>query len=291
VTSLIPDPFAVAEGSSGRANVRRRRPLLVAATAWVALLALAAIFADLLPLKDPKSSDFSAIVQAPSSAHPFGTDEIGRDVLSRVLYGARVSLGVAFLAVLLGLSVGLVFGLLAGHFRGRVESAILTVSDAMLAFPPILFLMVLTGVRGLSVSNVIIGLGVIYVPTFLRLARANTLAFSEKDFVVAARVSGAGSARVMRREILPNVVLPMLAYSCVIVALLIVAEGTLSFLGLGIPPPTPSWGTMISAGRPSLATSPRLVFVPAAVLFVTVLSINVIGDDLRQRLDARGTAL
>src|SRR5690606_30060191 len=153
---------------------------------------------------------------------------------------------------------------------------------AMRAFPAIVFLMVLTGVAGQTLTNVVVGLDVIYLPTFVQLARAITLVFTKREFVLAARAGGAHSGRIVRRDILPNVAVPVFAYSFVIVAHLIVAEGTLSFLGLGIPPPRPSWGAMIAEGRQYLANFPHIVLIPSAVLFLTVLSMNIVGDRLRE---------
>jgi len=270
---------------------RRHGFVYVIALGWIVIVIAAAAFADLLPLPDPTAQDYSQVRATPSALHWLGTDSLGRDILSRAIYGARVSLIVAALALLLGLTVGMVLGLIAGYFRGFVETAILTVADAMLAFPAIVFLMVLTGVAGQSLTNVVVGLGVIYVPTFVRLARANTLVFAQREFVLAARAGGARSGRIIRRDILPNVAVPVFAYSFVIVAHLIVAEGTLSFLGLGIPPPRPSWGAMIAEGRQDLADYPHVVLIPAAVLFLTVLCMNIVGDRFRERLDAREGAI
>ncbi|MDT5028425.1 MAG: peptide/nickel transport system permease protein [Micromonosporaceae bacterium] len=270
---------------------RRHGFIYVCALVWICLVVGVAIFADLLPLRSPTAPDYSHVRSVPSMQHWLGTDSLGRDTLSRVIYGARVSLTVSALALLLGLTIGLTLGLIAGYFRGVVETVILTVADSMLAFPAIVFLMVLTGVLGQSLPNVVVGLGVIYVPTFVRLARANTLVFAQREFVLAARAGGARGGRIIRRDILPNVAVPVFAYSFVIVAHLIVAEGTLSFLGLGIPPPRPSWGAMIAEGRQDLADYPHVVLIPAAVLFLTVLCMNIVGDRFRERLDAREAAV
>ncbi|MER7006000.1 ABC transporter permease [Dactylosporangium sp. NPDC000555] len=270
---------------------RRHGFVYAFALAWLVIVVAAAALADLLPLPDPTAQDYAYVRSGPSGAHWLGTDSLGRDILSRIVHGARVSLIVAALALLLGLTIGLVLGLIAGYFRGFVETAIVTLADSMLAFPALVFLMVLTGVAGQSLTNVVVGLGVIYVPTFVRLARANTLVFAQREFVLAARAGGARSGRIIRRDILPNVAVPVFSYSFVIVAHLIVAEGTLSFLGLGIPPPRPSWGAMIAEGRQDMADYPHVVLLPAAVLFLTVLCMNIVGDRFRERLDIRESAV
>lgn len=271
---------------------RHRRDLTVwVAGAWALLLVFLAVFADLLPLHSVTTPDYDAVRAGPSAAHWFGTDSLGRDNLARVVYGARVSLTVSFLAVLLGLSVGLALGLAAGYFRGWIERVVLVLTDSMLAFPGVVFLMLLTGVLGQNPQNVVIGLGVIYVPTFARLARANTMVFAQREFVISSLAGGAKAVRILAMDILPNVIVPVLAYSLVIVAHVIVAEGTLSFLGLGIPAPQPSWGAMIAEGRASLADHPLITLVPAIVLFATVLSINFLGERVRAALDAKESNL
>lgn len=250
---------------------------------WCAMVVLLAVFANFLPLWNPDTPDYKDIAGPPSPEHWLGTDQLGRDMLSRLIYGARASLQIGFFAVLLGMTVGVVLGLLAGHLRGWVDTLITGAADIVLAFPTLIFIMVLVAVRGASAGVLIFGLAVVMVPTFTRLARANSLVWSRRDFVTASKVLGARQVRSMFRDILPNVLPALIAYSFVVVAVIMVAEGSLSFLGFGVQPPTPSWGSMIAGGRQMLSTAPHIVMFPALALFLTVLSFNLIGDYLRAR--------
>jgi peptide/nickel transport system permease protein len=267
-----------------KARTSRKAPWgMLLAAGWIGSLALLAIFAPLLPLQDPNVADYDAIAALPSSDHWLGTDGIGRDHLSRAVYGARASLTVAIAAVGLGLSVGLFLGLVAGYFRGWVDAAVSALTDVVLAFPTLVFLMVLVSVRGPGISTLVVGLGVVMVPTFTRLARANTLAWSQREFVRAAEMAGARPFRVLLRDIAPNVMPAVLSYAVVVVSVAIVSEGSLSFLGFGLQSPTPSWGGMIAEGRSRLATDPFVIALPALFLFFTVASFNHLGDRLRGR--------
>lgn len=262
------------------------------AAGWVGLVVVAAILGDLVPgIQDPLSQDYANVAATPGGEYLLGTDWIGRDMLSRTVYGARTSLIVGLLAVLFGMLVGGTLGLVAGYIRGRVEKAIMILTDVVLAFPTLILLLSLAVVFGASLRVLIIGLGIASVPTFIRLSRANTLRFAQREFVLAAKSMGARPGRVILREILPNVILPVGAYSVLILAVMIVAEGSLSFLGVGVPPPSPSWGNMIAGGRPELADSPHMVFVPAMMLFATVLALNLAGDRLRALTDAKTSSL
>ncbi|WP_280418500.1 ABC transporter permease [Nocardia carnea] len=269
-------------------RLRKPRSILVYLSyAWLGVMIGAAIFADLLPL-----ASYSIPVGPPRQPPQFGsldllagTDNLGRSMLSRCVYGAQVSLLVGTVAALIGSAIGASIGMLGGYFQKRADSGIRLLSDTMLAFPPLILLMALTAVFTPGLRTLMAGLSLIIVPSFIRLARANTLSWTAREFVLAARNMGAGHGRILGKEILPNVLPPLLAYLPVIMAALIVAEGSLSFLGLGIPPPTPSWGGMISDGKDSLAGAPHLVFVPAAVIFCTVFALNQAGDHLRGRFD------
>ncbi|MFD0661783.1 ABC transporter permease [Thermocatellispora tengchongensis] len=255
--------------------------------AWIGLVALSALLAPLLPLPDPTVPDYEHIASGPVTGHLLGTDQLGRDMLARLIHGARASLQVGLVAVLLGLSAGMLLGLLAGYLRGWVDAVISAVVDLVLAFPALVFIMVLVAVRGATATVLIIGLGSVFVPTFTRLARANTLMWSKREFVLASRVLGSGRLRTLAREVFPNVLPSVLAYAFVVVAVVMVAEGSLSFLGFGLQPPTPSWGSMIAGGRQLLSSSPHIVALPALVLLLTVLSFNVIGDRLRNKTSGR----
>lgn len=254
--------------------------------AWLCALVFAAIFADLLPLHG-YDMPVGPPRQGPGldSIALLGTDSLGRSQLSRIAYGARVSLAVGVVSALLGLVVGGLLGLAAGYLRGKVDEGAAILTDTLLAVPPLFLLLAITAIFTQSLPTLVVALAILTIPTFTRLSRANTLAFAQREFVDASRALGAGHARIMFRELLPNVALPLASYSFLVVAVVVVAEGSLSFLGLGIPPPQPSWGGMIAAGRDFLSTEPEQVFIPATVLLLTVLSLNVFGDHARRRYD------
>jgi peptide/nickel transport system permease protein len=266
---------------------RRVGVLFVCAVAWIALIGLAAIFADLLPIASPTDMDLLAKRAAPGAAHLLGADHLGRDELSRLICGGRVSLTVGLLAPVIGVLVGGSLGMLAGYFRGRFETFAVGGVDVLLAFPPLVFALAVTAYLGQSVLNITLVIGVLGIPAFTRVSRAVTLSLSEREFVTAARALGATHGRILVRELLPNVALPLLAFFLLGVAVTIVVEGALSFLGLGVPPPTASWGSMIGEGRESLDIAPWLAFLPAGFMFLTVLSFNIVGDTLRALTDPR----
>lgn len=274
--------------------VRRRRrlgALFLGAIGWITLIALAAALAGVLPIGSPTDMDMLGRRAPPSSEHLLGTDQLGRDMLARLIYGARISLTVGLLAPVIGVTIGGCLGLLAGYFRGRLETLIVAGVDVLLAFPPLVFALVVTAYLGQSVLNLTLVIGVLGIPAFTRVARAVTLSLTEREFVVAARALGATHARILIRELLPNVALPLLAFFLLGVAVTIVVEGALSFLGLGVPPPAPSWGSMIGEGREALDIAPWLAFLPAGFMFLTVLAFNMVGDTLRALTDPRPGAL
>jgi len=266
---------------------RRVGALFVCAVAWIALIGLAAIFADLLPIASPTDMDLLGKRALPSAAHLLGNDQLGRDELSRLIYGGRVSLTVGLLAPVIGVLIGGSLGMVAGYFRGRFETLAVGGVDVLLAFPPLVFVLAVTAYLGQSVLNITLVIGVLGIPAFTRVSRAVTLTLSEREFVTAARALGATHARILIRELLPNVALPLLAFFLLAVAVTIVVEGALSFLGLGVPPPAPSWGSMIAEGRENLDIAPWLAFLPAGFMFLTVLSFNIVGDTLRALTDPR----
>jgi peptide/nickel transport system permease protein len=270
---------------------RRLGALFIAAIAWIALVALAAIFANLLPIPSPTDIDMLGKRALPSAEHWLGNDQLGRDELSRLIYGGRVSLTVGLLAPVIGVTIGGALGMLAGYFRGRLETFVVGGVDVLLAFPPLVFALAVTTYLGQSILNITLVIGVLSIPAFTRVARAVTLSLSEREFVTAARALGATHSRILLRELLPNVALPLVAFFLLGVAVTIVVEGALSFLGLGVPPPTSSWGSMIGEGRESLDIAPWLAFLPALVMFLTVLSFNIVGDTLRALTDPRPGAL
>jgi len=270
---------------------RRLGGLFVAAIVWIALVALAAIFANLLPIPSPTDIDMLGKRALPSAEHWLGNDQLGRDELSRLIWGGRISLTVSLLAPMIGVIIGGTLGMLAGFFRGRLESFVVGGVDVLLAFPPLVFALAVTTYLGSTIPNITLVLGILGIPAFTRVSRAVTLSLSEREFVTAARALGATNARILLRELLPNVALPLGAFFLLGVAITIVVEGALSFLGLGVPPPAPSWGSMIGEGRESLDIAPWLAFMPAIVMFLTVLSFNIVGDTLRALTDPRPGAL
>ena len=258
---------------------------------WMVFLLFTVIFADILPIQNPTESDFSNLKSRPNLTYWLGTDVLARDIFSRVIYGARVSLTVAFLAPVFGMIIGLGLGMLAGYFKGIAESSIMGLIDIILAFPNIVLAMVILFFAGADLINLIVVLTVTSIPANTRIARASTLSYSKREFVLAARAQGTSDLRILLYEILPNILLPNLAYILSFMSIIIMIEGSLSFLGVGIPPPTPTWGGMIAEGFADINTDPHLSFMPALVLFLTVLSLNLIGDCFRRRYAIRESSL
>lgn len=282
------------EDEAGAAPVRRRRRLGLLfwfAIGWMVLVFAVAIFADLLPLPSPTDMDMLERRGPISAEHWLGTDGLGRDELSRLIHGARISLIVGLCAPMIGVTIGGALGMLAGYFRGRFESFVVGSMDVLLAFPPLILALAVTAYLGQSIFNLTCILGVLGIPAFMRVARAATLSLARREFVIAAQALGATHTRILLRELLPNVLLPLLAFFLLGVAVTIVVEGSLSFLGLGVPPPISSWGSMIGEGRESLEVAPQLAFIPAIAMFLTVLAFNLIGDTIRALTDPRQGAL
>jgi peptide/nickel transport system permease protein len=275
---------------SAISRTRRLGPLFWAAIAWMSLVFASAALAGLLPFS-PTDMDMLERRAPPSALHWLGNDGLGRDELARLVYGARVSLTVGLCAPIIGITIGGALGMLAGYFRGRFETLVVGSMDVLLAFPPLILALAVTAYLGQSILNLTFILGVLGIPAFMRVARAATLTLARREFVIAAQALGATHARILLRELLPNVILPLFAFFLLGVAVTIVAEGALSFLGLGVPPPVSSWGSMIGEGRESLEMAPRLAFIPAVTMFLTVLSFNLVGDTLRALTDPRQGAL
>jgi peptide/nickel transport system permease protein len=248
---------------------------------WVGLVVLAALLAGLLPLQDPTAIGHNAPRLGPSAGHPLGTDELGRDLLARVVYGSRTSLTVGFASIAFGLVVGGGIGLVAGYYGGRLDAALNGLSTVLLAFPALIFLLTVVTFLGQNLFDVTLTLGVLSVAPIARIIRANTLVYANREFVLAARALGARGRRILVREILPNVLPSALAFSLVAVAVVIVAEGALSFLGLSVRPPTPTWGGMIAEGGQVLAQDPLVALWPSVAMFLTVLALNFAGDRLQ----------
>jgi len=252
------------------------------------LLAVAvAIAAPLVAPHDPLAPNLGNALARPDRAHLLGTDNVGRDVLSRVIWGTRVSLLAGLVSVALAMVAGSALGLLAGYSGGRLDGLVMRLMDAILSFPPLVLALALGAVLGAGLAGVLLALGVVYTPTFARLMRGQVLAITARDYVDAARALGASGWRVAWRHVVPNALNPIIVQASLSVAFAILAEASLSFLGLGIQPPQASWGSMINAGRGYLQQAPWIVFGPGAALFVTVVGLNFVGDAVRDALDPR----
>jgi peptide/nickel transport system permease protein len=254
----------------------------------VMIVAIAvALFAPLISPYDPLKQDLGNTLARPDRAHLMGTDNVGRDVLSRMIWGTRVSLLAGFGSVVLAMVTGGLLGLLAGYAGGQTDGLVMRVMDAVLSFPPLVLALALGAVLGAGLTGVVIALGVVYTPTFARLMRGQVLTITARDYVEAARALGAPGWRVAWHHVLPNAAAPIVIQASLSVAFAILAEASLSFLGLGIQPPGASWGSMINAGRGYLQQAPWIVFWPGTALFVTVVGLNFVGDAVREALDPR----
>lgn len=223
--------------------------------------------------------------------HLLGTDSVGRDILTRLLFGARISLIIGVCSALIGMLIGGGLGMVAGYYRGRVETLIIAAMDTILAFPNLVLLLAVTYLVGTSLTNITLVLGGLTIPAFCRVARANCLRFAELEFVQAARAGGGSDRAIILREILPNIIIPLSVYALLVVAYLIIIEGGLGFLGLSVPAPTPSWGGMIAEGYGVLKDAPHVSLIPMAAMFLTILSFNLLGDRLRSLTDMRESRL
>jgi ABC-type dipeptide/oligopeptide/nickel transport system permease subunit len=288
--AVVDRPAALARPRDRRWAVLRRaaRARLAPFGAVVVTVALlAALAAPLLAPYDPLKQDLGNALARPGRAHLLGTDNVGRDVLSRVIWGTRVSLVAGFVSVALAVLGGSLLGIGAGYCGGRVDGLVMRLMDAVLSFPPLVLALALGAVLGAGLGGVLIALGVVYTPTFARLMRGQVLTIMAREYVDAARALGAPGWRVAWRHVLPNASTPIVVQASLSVAFAILAEASLSFLGLGIQPPQASWGSMINAGRGYLQQAPWIVFGPGAALFLTVVGLNFVGDAVRDALDPR----
>jgi peptide/nickel transport system permease protein len=273
-----------------RALRRAARARLAPFGAVVLLAAIVlALGAPLLSPYDPLKQDLGNMLAQPGRTHLLGTDNVGRDVLSRVIWGTRVSLLAGIVSVAVAAVAGSVLGLLAGYAGGRVDGLVMRAMDAVLSFPPLVLALALGAVLGAGLSGVLVALGVVYTPTFARLMRGQVLSITARDYVDAARALGAPGWWIACRHVVPNAAAPIVVQASLSVAFAILAEASLSFLGLGIQPPQASWGSMINAGRGYLQQAPWIVFGPGVALFVTVVGLNFVGDAVRDALDPRLT--
>src|SRR5579859_1125650 len=283
-------PIVVVPQSPARLALRRflHRPVAVAGLVVIVVFVAVAVFAPLLAPYDPIATSWTAIRKAPSLAHWMGTDENGRDVLSRVIFGSRASLMAGVVSVLIAGAIGVPTGLLAGFAGGWVDSVLSRITDAMLACPFLILAIALAAFLGPNLTNAMIAIGVSTAPRFMRVARAATLDASSNDYVEAARAIGNPGWRVAVRHILPNIVPPVLVQGTLAIAAAFIAEACLSFLGLGQQPPDPSWGSMLNSAQRFLEQAPWLAVFPGLAIFLVVLSFNLVGDGLRDALDPRG---
>jgi peptide/nickel transport system permease protein len=255
--------------------------------AIVLIVLVAAAVAIFAAPYSPTQQDIRAILQAPNLAHPLGTDELGRDTLTRVMFGAQVSLEVGIIAVGISLFIGSACGLVAGYLRGPTDATIMRVMDGLLALPTLVLALAITAMLGPSLNNAMIAIGVTGVPVFARLVRGQVLSIRELEYITAARTLGAGGLRMMLRHILPNVLSPIVVQASLAMPTAILAEAGLSFLGLGVQPPTPSWGAMLNTAKGYLQQDTWLAVAPGTAIFVTVLGFNFLGDAIRDALDPR----
>ncbi|MFO8059502.1 MAG: ABC transporter permease [Bacillota bacterium] len=269
--------------------VRRfvRNRMATAGMIILLFILVVAIFAPWIAPFDPQAQNLRRRFETPSPDHWFGTDELGRDIFSRIVYGSRVSLMVGFAAAFGGLVVGVVIGMLSGYYGGRFDDLVMRLIDVMMSFPGILLAILIVSVIGTGTLNVIIALAVWRIPTFARISRGSVLSLKEKEFVEAARAVGANMPRIVFRHLAINSLPPIFVYLSLSTATAILTAAALSFLGLGVQPPTAEWGLMVSTGRQFLRQAPHLIMIPGLAVFVTVLSINFVGDALRDVLDPR----
>jgi peptide/nickel transport system permease protein len=262
-------------------------PRSAAGLVLVSLVIMAAVFAPLIAPVDPELPDFVNILVPPDATHPFGTDELGRDVLSRIIYGARASLFVGVLSVVAAAVIGTLIGLVAGYFGRWVDALTMRVMDIVFAFPSILLALAITAVLGPSLINAVLAIAVVNLPVFARLARAQTLVVSRLEFVEAKRALGFGTVDILLRTVLPNILAPLIVQGSLLFASAIITESYLSFLGLGVQPPTPTWGNMLRNAIGFLELAPWLAWFPGIAIFLIVLGSNLLGDGLRDHFDPR----
>jgi len=285
---LVKAPAAVASERLRRGWRRvMRRPASAAGAVIVLLFVATALGAPWIATSDPLGTDWSKIRKAPTWAHPFGTDDLGRDNFSRVVWGSRISMQAGVFSILLAILVGVPTGLVAGYYRGALDQLIMRLTDAWLAFPFLILAIGLVTIMGPSLTNATLAIGLGATPAYIRLTRGLVLATAALDYVQGARALGAGDPRLMSRHILPNIVSSLLVQATVSIPIAIIAEAILSFLGLGVQPPAPSWGTMLNTAQQFLETAPWMAWWPGLAIFSLTLAFNLAGDGLRDLLDPK----
>lgn len=289
MTTIAADVPVFRELTPGQRMLRRlvRRRGAMAGLAVVVFFVAIAFLAPVIAPYDPLQTSWSAVRKAPGAMHVFGTDEIGRDVASRVIFGARASLLAGLVSVCISLSLGVPIGLLAGYAGGWVDSLISRITDAMLACPFLILAIALAAFLGPSLTNAMIAIGISATPIFVRLTRAQVLSVKVEDYIEAARAVGNSHLRIALRHVLPNVVAPLIVQATLAIAAAVIAEASLSFLGLGQQPPAPSWGSMLNTAKNYIDNAPWMAVWPGLSIFLLVLSFNLLGDGLRDALDPR----
>ena len=265
----------------------RRNKMAVVGLVIIAFIILAAILAPYVAPHDPLKQDFRMLRKSISAQHWFGTDQLGRDILSRIICGAGITLKIAFSAVLIGFAIGTVIGLIGGYYGNKIDLAILYVTDILLAFPGILLALAVVAILGPSVIGVVVAAGFSSIPQFIRMTRSVVLSEKQKDYVMAARATGENNTSIMLRYILPNCLAPLMVLFSLRLAVVVLIAAGLSFLGLGVQPPSPEWGAMLNEGRAYLQTAPLISIFPGLAIMILVLAFNLLGDGLRDALDPR----
>lgn len=285
-TGSVPATAAKREENRAWKKMKRNRSAL-AGLIIVAFFVILAVIAPLLPIPDPVATSWSAIRKAPSAAHWLGTDDLGRDILSRMIFGAQASLMAGIISVAISVVIGVPFGLAAGYFGGWIDMVISRVTEALLAMPFLIMAIALAAFLGPSLMNAMIAIGLSAMPVFVRLTRGQVLAVKTEDYVEGARSIGLGHFDIMSRYILPNILAPIIVQATLTVATAIIAEASLSFLGLGQQPPAPSWGSMLNVAKNFLSQAPWMAMWPGIAIFLVVIGFNLLGDGLRDALDPR----
>ncbi|MGC9369700.1 MAG: ABC transporter permease [Paracoccaceae bacterium] len=287
MTAVTDAPVAQKRRRSRVWTKLRANPSALLGAVLVTFFVIVALMAPLLPIPGPLETDWMAVRKPPSAAHPFGTDEIGRDVLSRMVWGAQASLLAGVVSVLIALALGIPLGVAAGYARGWADAAISRVTEALLAAPFLILAIALAAFLGPSLTNAMIAIGLSAMPVFIRLARGQTMSVMTEDYVESARAIGLSHLAIIWRYILPNIFPPLLVQATLTVATAIIAEASLSFLGLGQQPPAPSWGSMLNIAKNFLEQAPWMAMWPGIAIFLVVLGFNLLGDGLRDALDPR----
>jgi peptide/nickel transport system permease protein len=265
----------------------RKNKAAVSGMVIVCILIFSAIFAPYIATMNPSKGNFKDKLLAPNAKYWLGTDNFGRDLFSRIVYGSRISLYIGFIAVAIGAVGGTALGAVAGYYGGRVDNVVMRSMDVLLAVPTTILAIAIVGVLGATLSNLMLAVGIGQLPRYARIVRASTLSVREQEFVEAARLVGASDARIILENVLPNCMAPIIVQSTLGVASAILAVSGLSFLGLGIQPPTPEWGSMLSAGRQFLRNAPHMTLFPGLAIAFVVLGLNLFGDGLRDALDPK----